>query len=172
MAVAVDVQGPPVVRPWVEAAGVTFPVVVDTTGVFTAAFGLDVVRAALLFDEHGEFIPPIRRIDIDQQPDRGDQIVAWLQGAAAPPSWEASDMQAAAAPSKERAEGIGWYRIAGMALVEGDRDLAATALDEAWARIPDNLQLRKQRWALRHPERFYTGEIDFDWQAEQRRSGR
>ena len=149
-----------------------FPVLVDAGGVLTDAFGLDVVRAALLFDEHGEFVPPIRRIDIDQQPERGAEIVAWLRGLTPPPAWEASDMQAAAAPSPGRAEGIGWYRISALALAEGDRELASTALDEAWARIPENLQLRKQRWALRHPERFYGEAIDFDWQAEQRRSGR
>jgi hypothetical protein len=32
--------------------------------------------------------------------------------------------------------------------------------------------IRKQRWALQEPDRFYAGDIDVDWQADQEAAGR
>lgn len=48
-----DVQGPNVVRPWVEKHGVTFPVAVDTADVFGAAFALKAIPVSFLVDEVG-----------------------------------------------------------------------------------------------------------------------
>ena len=36
---------------------------------------------------------------------------------------------------------------------------------------PDNFIIRKQIWAVEHPEKFYQGEIDYDWQQEQLERG-
>ena len=38
---------------------------------------------------------------------------------------------------------------------------------EAAALEPANWIVRKQIWAVEHPERFYDGAVDFDWQKEQ-----
>jgi len=43
---------------------------------------------------------------------------------------------------------------------------------EAVAIEPENWIIRKQIWAIEHPERFYAGEVDFDWQAAQITEGR
>ena len=32
---------------------------------------------------------------------------------------------------------------------------------------PDNYLIRKQIWAVENPERFYGGDVDYDWQREQ-----
>ena len=32
---------------------------------------------------------------------------------------------------------------------------------------PDNYLIRKQIWAVENPERFYDGDVDYDWQREQ-----
>jgi len=33
---------------------------------------------------------------------------------------------------------------------------------------PDNWRIRKQIWAIEHPDKFYTGKSpDFNWQSEQ-----
>lgn len=53
LSIAVDVQGPEVVTPWVKKYGVTFPVAVDTADVFGAAFGLKAIPVSLLIDEVG-----------------------------------------------------------------------------------------------------------------------
>ena len=36
---------------------------------------------------------------------------------------------------------------------------------------PDNFVVRKQVWAVEHPEKFYDGTIDSAWQKEQIASG-
>ncbi len=53
LSIAVDVQGPSVVTPWVKKYGVTFPVAVDTADVFGAAFGLKAIPVSFLVDEVG-----------------------------------------------------------------------------------------------------------------------
>ena len=32
---------------------------------------------------------------------------------------------------------------------------------------PDNYLIRKQIWAVENPERFYEGDVDYNWQREQ-----
>ena len=32
---------------------------------------------------------------------------------------------------------------------------------------PDNYLIRKQIWAVENPERFYEGDVDYNWQQEQ-----
>ena len=36
---------------------------------------------------------------------------------------------------------------------------------------PDNYLIRKQIWAVENPERFYEGDVDYNWQREQFASG-
>jgi hypothetical protein len=32
---------------------------------------------------------------------------------------------------------------------------------------PDNFIIRKQVWAVENPDKFYSGDVDYDWQKEQ-----
>jgi len=64
------------------------------------------------------------------------------------------------------------FRLTGLLLDTGDRMRAVNALDEARRRTPRLWTLRKQYWALVHPERFYDGEIDLAWQKVQRKKER
>ena len=36
---------------------------------------------------------------------------------------------------------------------------------------PDNWVIRKQIWAVEHPEKFYNGEVDYGWQRQQVEQG-
>ena len=36
---------------------------------------------------------------------------------------------------------------------------------------PDNYLIRKQIWAVENPERFYEGDVDYNWQREQTAKG-
>jgi tetratricopeptide (TPR) repeat protein len=56
--------------------------------------------------------------------------------------------------------------LAAIYLDQGERDKALTALKQAWAIDPDNWIIRKQMWAVEHPEQFYPA-INFKWQREQ-----
>lgn len=51
----------------------------------------------------------------------------------------------------------------------GDKVAAAQSLRKARAVDPGNWLIRKQIWALEHPEHFYEGAVDFQWQRAQMR---
>lgn len=57
-------------------------------------------------------------------------------------------------------------------LAAGDKVEAAKILRKALARDPENWLIRKQIWAVEHPERFYKGAVDFAWQRQQLRRER
>lgn len=44
---------------------------------------------------------------------------------------------------------------------------AVSALKKALALDPENRVIPKQVWVLEHPEKFYSGPIDKDWQKQQ-----
>ena len=56
--------------------------------------------------------------------------------------------------------------LAAVQLALGEREKAAAALKNARAIEPDNWIIRKQIWAVEHPEQFYPA-INPDWQREQ-----
>jgi len=53
LSIAVDVQGPSVVKPYVRKFGVTYPVAVDASDIFGQAFGLKAIPVTFLVDEVG-----------------------------------------------------------------------------------------------------------------------
>ena len=57
----------------------------------------------------------------------------------------------------------------GLLLLEhGQKDAGLAKLKQARDVEPDNWRIRKQIWAIEHPEKFYTSESpDYDWQNEQ-----
>ncbi len=61
------------------------------------------------------------------------------------------------------------YFTWGVLLLEQKQNPAALAkLKEARDLEPDNWRIRKQIWAIEHPEKFYKGQSpDYDWQTEQ-----
>jgi tetratricopeptide (TPR) repeat protein len=48
----------------------------------------------------------------------------------------------------------------------GEREKALAALKKAWALDPDNWVIRKQIWAVEHPDQFYPA-INTEWQREE-----
>ena len=52
-------------------------------------------------------------------------------------------------------------------LERGDKPGAVEAWRQALARDKWNWVIRKQIWAVEHPENFYEGAIDYAWQKEQ-----
>lgn len=56
--------------------------------------------------------------------------------------------------------------LATINLDQGERQKALAALKEAWALEPGNWIIRKQIWAIEHPDQFYPA-INIDWQKEQ-----
>ena len=84
-------------------------------------------------------------------------------GGAGAPDGSAASGQAGAAPGRSRASAL----QRGLDLLrQGDRTGAAAAWREALAADPENYVVRKQIWAVEHPERFYPT-IDWAWQKAQ-----
>ncbi len=52
-------------------------------------------------------------------------------------------------------------------LTRARKEDALAALQQAMDCDPQNFLVRKQMWAIAHPERFYQGAIDFAWQKTQ-----
>ncbi len=62
-------------------------------------------------------------------------------------------------------EGLGLYR-------NGRIEEAMARWRQGLELDPDNYLIRKQLWAVENPERFYEGDVDYDWQREQTARGR
>jgi tetratricopeptide (TPR) repeat protein len=205
LSIAVDVQGPDVVRPYTEQHGVTFPVAVDTSDVFGRAFGLKAIPVSVLVDEVGI----IRLQGEGPKPEFLRQVEAVLREPLAEVRGSSPQL-AEARSTAELGQTIDalpsdWRSRLALAqsLAEEDRSTESLAQCEAanrlnpdsaavhftWGQIllrhgaaadalphlkrardldPDNWRIRKQIWAIEHPDKFYTDRSpDYDWQAQE-----
>ena len=69
----------------------------------------------------------------------------------------------------ESAEGS--FRIGRAMLRQGREKQALVELKKAWELDKGNWIIRKQIWAIEHPEKFYDGKVDYDWQKKQMEKG-
>ena len=61
-------------------------------------------------------------------------------------------------------KGMSLYRL-------GQVDEALALWREGVALEPDTYVIRKQIWAVEHPDKFYDGAVDYGWQKEQMAKG-
>jgi tetratricopeptide (TPR) repeat protein len=81
-----------------------------------------------------------------------------------------SEYRKAVDSDPESAEGP--FRI-GRAMLKQDRKKQALVeLKKAWELDKGNWIIRKQIWAIEHPEKFYDGKVDYDWQKVQIEQGK
>lgn len=59
-------------------------------------------------------------------------------------------------------------QYAAFLLEKNHKQQALHQLQLALKKAPNNWLIRKQIWAIQNPERFYNGDIDFDWQRQQK----
>lgn len=139
----------------------TFPVLIDQHGLLSAQLGFKVVPNGLLIDEdgviryanyggfdvaHPEDVAVVERFIAGDDPGPSPET-------ASPYHLDARDRDLVATKLK-----------LGQALHElGHRDQAITTWREAVRLDPQNFTIRKQIWAVEHPEKFHP-EIDWDWQ--------
>ncbi len=205
LSIAVDVQGPKVVRPYVEKFGVTYPVAVDPSDVFGQAFGLKAIPVTFLVDEVGivrlrgggpspELLAQIETILKEPQTSvRGEspQLLVTASKAdleqkvaATPNDWKSrlalariwdeggrySEAIAQLGEAARLQPGDGSIPFVwGLVLLhQGERQAALSKLKQARDLDPENWRVRKQIWAIEHPEKFYDGNSpDFGWQKEE-----
>ncbi len=151
-----DAQGPDRVRAFVEPAGLTYPVLVDSENILGMTYGFLAIPNAFLIDEHG--ILRYQRLSTFtiKKPEIRKELEAALAGARPGSSGEAGVPVGKA--------GV-LFTQGVAALAAGRRDEAVTLWRRARALDPGNFVIRKQIWAVEHPEKFYP-QIDFEWQKE------
>ena len=165
VAVALDPSGADAVRPFVESASATFPVLIDATGQASARYGFKVIPNGILVDEAG--VIRYRRDGGFSNTDPRDlrAVESFARGDDPGPSPPRDDDRYVVEPLEQ--ELIDTKMELGHLLAAAGRDDAAVRhWQDALHRDPDNLTIRKAIWALRFPDRFHPV-IDFDWQAIQ-----
>jgi hypothetical protein len=165
--VAVEVRGAGAARPWLDGAGATFPTVVDSANMLGEALGYKVIPNGILLDESGAVrFHKFGGFSVTN----GTDVEAVERLLAAPPANGAAASGAAVAPVRANAMHAA-QRVTmlqrGLDLLRaGNQEGALWAWREALAADPANYVIRKQIWAVEHPERFYPT-IDWAWQKEQ-----
>lgn len=166
---AMDVQGSEKARPYVERAGATFTTLVDQGNHLGLLFGFKAIPNGLLIDERG--LLDYRKFggfDIRKQ-EYALLVEAWASGAS--PEWRLERMAEDKVGGAEHARAIAHFQH-GLELYRQGRVQEALAQWRLGRDLePDNFVIRKQIWAVEHPERFYDGDVDYDWQREQMRLG-
>ena len=158
-----DAQGPEKARPYVEMAGATFPTVVDAENVLGQLYGFKAIPNGFLIDGQGVVrYKKLGGFDI-RQADTARLVEQW----AAVPGLDLSPEVAEAARGSEHFQANAHF-LKGLELYrEGKLQDAIAEWRKGVELEPDNYIIRKQIWAVANPERFYAGDVDYDWQKEQ-----
>lgn len=165
LAVAIDAQGAEVARPWVEKAHARFTTVVDRENLLGELYGLKAVPIGIFVDEAGRLAHRPVYINVADDAMRAG-VLEWAYNGEIP-----EDLFSETAVRDEDplrlAESNLRFRLGQVLLDQGKKDEAVAEWRRAWELEPENWLIRKQVWAVEHPERFYEGNVDFDWQKEQ-----
>lgn len=162
LAVAIDFQGADLPRPYVERANPTYASAVDAENLLGQHFGFRAVPNAVFVDEAG-IIQYVKfgGFDIRKPEDRqrAEQFAAADQLLPAAGARVVDGFVSEAARTHFN-NGLALFR-------QGDRKQAVAEWRKGLAYEPENWIIRKQIWAIEHPDKFYNGDVDFDWQREQ-----
>ncbi len=165
VSIAIDPGGPEDARPFVEAAGATFPALVDSSGRSSAALGFKLVPNGVFVDADG-LIQYRKDGGFSSANDADREAVRrFARGEDPGPSPEPRPQAYVLGSLESRL--VETKMELGRVLYAADRREEALAhWREALYLDPDNLTIRKAIWAVRFPERFHPT-IDWDWQSEQ-----
>ena len=164
ISVAVEHSGPEAARSFVQAAGLTFPTVIDEHGVLSRNLGFKVVPNGVLLDEDGIVRwAKFGGFSIDNADDVA-VVKRFIAGEELGPSPE-QDLPYELGPLER--ELVATKLQLGRVLLDAGRTTEAVqAWREALRLDPANFTIRKQIWVVTHPEKFFPT-IDFGWQQEQ-----
>ena len=162
---AVDVQGADVVAAWVKKAGASFTTVVDREAKLAKHFGVNYVPFSVWIDENGRVVRAPQPANVGDEAQRA-AIAAWI-GQEDAAQIAPKKRTASASAGFADAEAMLRFSLAAQLMRLGRDREAVVHLKRALGRDQDNWLIRKQIWAIEHPERFYRGNVDFSWQREQ-----
>ncbi len=160
-----DAQGPDAPRPFAEPTRDSFVTLVDADNTLGDAFGFKAIPNGVLISPEGLLDGTVAgRFDIRREETR-ELVERWLDSDAKPLPAEIDELDWSD-------EALRLFREAGACVRRGERAGAIELLKRAFPLEPDNLIIRKQLWAIEHPEKFYEGDVDYGWQREQMEAGR
>ena len=141
---------------------------VDQENLLSETYGFKAVPNCLLIDEQGVLrYRMYGGFDI-RKAERRRLVERWVTTGTIDDMEPRTDVQP---PGSEHSRAMGHFHK-GMELYHQGQVKEAL---EQWRRgvalEPDNYVIRKQIWAVEHPERFYQGDVDYDWQREQMEKG-
>lgn len=161
---AVDSQGADASRKFAEPVADAITVLVDADNQLAEHFGFKAIP-------NGIFVSPEQRIDAIKagrfdvrRPEIRELVENWAAGSGVPIVNTPDDLQ-----WSDAARDL--FLEAGAAVRSGNREEAIRLLKLAHPLEPDNLIIRKQLWAIENPERFYSGDIDREWQQDRLERG-
>ncbi len=166
LSVAVDAQGAEKALPFVESAGATFSTVVDRNNLLSRIFGFKAIPNAIFIDEDG-VIQYLKYSGFDIIKAEYRQIAeAWVSTGEMPELDSPQDANVTDSESSH-SEAVRLFDE-GMSLYNaGQVEKALVLWRKGVALEPDNYVIRKQIWAVENPDRFYEGDVDYDWQKGQ-----
>jgi hypothetical protein len=155
LAVALDAVRERVIK-LPEAQGVGFPILIDAENTLGEAYGFTAVPNAFVIGADGRVRYARYGFSIERDPDRSELLAAFA----------GEEVHTATSASPPNREANQLFREGRKALERGDREEALGLWRRALELDSDNWIVRKQIWAVEHPELFYPA-IDTDWQKEQ-----
>ncbi len=166
MSIAVDAQGAEAVRPWVTAAGATFPTVIDQENRLALIYGYKLIPNGIFLDPEGVIrYVKLGGFNVENPADRTaieqliDGTARQIETPTSPAPYHLSDTERELVETR--------MRLGSELFRQGAHAAAVAEWKAALRRDPENLTIRKQIWMAEYPERFHPT-IDFDWQHGQR----
>ena len=163
MSVAIDAQSSDKPRHYVEKAGARFTTLVDQENILSDLYGFRAIPNGFLIDEQGIVrFSQLGGFDIRRN-ETAEVLERWVSGQSPTPAGEEPEDALGAGHTEANAifrEGLDLYRT-------GRIEEALARWRQGLELDPDNYLIRKQIWAVENPDRFYEGDVDYNWQSEQ-----
>ena len=164
MSVSSDLQGTEVVKPY--AADTSFTTVIDKDNSLANYFGFKIVPNGIFIDKDGVIrlikqgfhVTNHEHLEAVEKLINGTEETVVLDDEYYSPANLVIDIEKQLAETK--------FKLGMEYVNKGEKEEALKELDEALLLDTDNFLIRKQRWYIRHPEKFSPA-IDIEWQQEQ-----
>jgi hypothetical protein len=158
LSIAIDLQGPEFPRPFHDKARAEFTTVVDAGTIVTRTFGVRAIPNGALIDENGILRYSLYGGFDIRNPATKKLVSGFLLNGEVTLTDETEVKGAVDVASLDHFErGLELYG-------SGDLEGAAVIWRQGMELEPDHWNMRKQLWAIEHPDRFYDGKVDYDWQ--------
>lgn len=161
-----DAQGAEVVRPWHEAAKAEFVTLVDQQNILGNLYNLKAIPYGIMIDEFGRLAKEPFSINVENV-ETISLLEKWISDATynemlvheAGPFKKIDDPKVAEADAR--------FQLGLVLLKIGKKEEAIAEWWKALALDPSNWIIHKQIWAVENPDKFYEGNVDYNWQKQQ-----